>query len=233
MKSSKIKFVIYGAAVIMLVLLFVIKSKRNDEDKNNPPYTYVENVTGLGCLKIGSTISEVKAAIDSNYHSTGHRKESSVLQQHDFIYECDAPAEYLEEYKKYKASIYLSEDNKIKDIELKFFRDSLFSVALLNTNMDADDVGKAFILKYGKGKGFCRKTADSLDEYHCWGNEICKISFAKQIKYSLNSQGIANSVYSRFCTFIVEKNDPELDIRIEQYLKEAEKSWNVKQYEKL
>ena len=54
-------------AIIILRGLFIMHKVNNQPSSYTPEYKYVENLNGLGCLKIGMTTSEVEKALDDMY----------------------------------------------------------------------------------------------------------------------------------------------------------------------
>lgn len=226
----------------LVILAYIIIRCINHAEKpsiEQAPYKYVENLNGIGCLRIGMTISEAKKALDSlyltygdylrkNYNSIDYVsiKRNEMLKQVEPLF-YKAPSAYTPNHKEYEVTLIFSEDFAEDRIKAYFWADTLYRIHIPNSIIRAQDIGKGLLKKYGEGIGYYNKTRDTEDQLHRWGNDNVIATYRGETTYNLNSQGIASGVASWFHEVEIIKNDLELTEKIEDYLNQADSLWQV------
>ena len=224
-------------AVIMLRGMFLMHKVNNLPSSYIPEYKYVENLNGIGCLEIGMTSSEAKKALDSlygayksylknNFNSIDYvriKKNEMLKQAEPLSYK--APLSYTPSHHTYEATLIFSEDFAIDKVQAYFWNDTLYRIHIPNSLTKADEVGEGLITKYGDGVGYNKKTNDTKDQLHRWGNDNCLITYRGKTTYSLNNQGFPTGVASWFHEVEIIKNKPDLITKIENYLHKADSLW--------
>ena len=231
--------VIFGVFAAFAVLYY--RSITESPKYDAPEYAIAESLKGIGCIRLGETRKEVAAALDSCY--LAYRP---YLKKHynniDFVtvernkmlkyvgpWSTDTPDTYNKEYRRYHATLIISEQLALDNINLYFWRDTLQKIRIGN-DLRAKDIAEAMIWKYGKGQGHYKKTATEEDQLHKWGNDKCVAVYQGNIKYTLNGQGLANGVSSWYQVIEMALNDYKMQQRIDEYLHQADSLWNASTY---
>lgn len=239
-----IKVVIAILGILLLahlsVTVVMVKKATENPTSEQVPYNYVENLNGIGCLRIGMTISEAKKALDSLYLSYGDYlrknynridyvriKRNEMLKQVEPLF-YKAPSAYTPNHKEYEVTLIFSEDFAVDEIKAYFWADTLYRIHIPNSIIGAQDIGKGLLKKYGEGIGYYNQTRDTEDQLYRWGNDNVIATYRGKTTYNLNSQGIASGVASWFHEVEIIKNDLELTEKIEDYLNQADSLWQAK-----
>lgn len=218
-----IVIVIFG--IIMLRGMYLMTKVNSQPSSYIPEYKYVENLNGIGCLKIGMTSSEAKKALDSTYHS--HEKKLSAIDKYAKIFKLvkpyreDTPLEYYPNYREYRTSLILAEDFIVDDIELYFWEDTLYRIHLHDARGDTKQIGDGLVIKYGDGLGHNKNEGYYEDQYHRWGNNNCITTYVG--KTTSSSEGPRY-----FYDVEVITKDLDLPSKIKSYLETADSLWTVK-----
>lgn len=232
--------VIFGVFAAFAVLYY--RSITESPKYDAPKYAIAESLKGIGCIRLGETRKEVAAALDSCY--LAYRP---YLKKHynsiDFVtvernkmleyvdpWSTDTPDTYNKDYRRYYATVIISEQLATDKVELYFWRDTLQKIKIGNNNTRAKDIAEAMIWKYGKGEGYYRKTSNEEDQLHKWGNDRCVATYHGKIEYTLNREGLANGVRSWYHSIEITLNDTHMQRRINKYLHEADSLWTADSY---
>lgn len=210
-----------------------------------PSYKVVENLNGIGCLKIGMTTSEVKKALDSLYSAYGWYlkknfnsidfvtiKRNEMLKRVEPL-SYEAPSSYTPNHIEYEVILIFSEDLAADRIKAYFYADTLYRIHIPNTISKAQEIGEGLITKYGEGIGYHDKNSNTEAQLHRWGNDDCLATYRGETTYNLNSQGLASGVASWFHEVEIIKNDLHLTKKIENYLHHADSLWQADRYKNL
>lgn len=242
MKKS-IAFII---AIISIVVIayFLINASVNIPANQTPSYTFAEGLNGLGCIKLGSSVDKVKQSLDSNYlnyRDVIRRNRGSIdyvkisrntMLQYKGPSSIDTPDKYNTDYRRYHATIILSEELAVENVELYFWRDTLHRISLLN-HLGTDDIGEAMIYRYGEGAGHKLKTASRTEQEHNWGNDLCTATYIGNITYRLNSQGIASGIDRWFHRIDITLRNERMNYDIKQYLERADSLYRNDKYKNI
>lgn len=206
-----------------------------------PTYAYAEDLKGLGPIKMGSSLDEVTQVLDSNYlnyHDVIRKNGGSIdfvsvsrnkMLQYVGPSLIDTPDTYNTDYRRYRATLIISERLAVEDVELYFWHDTLHKITLLN-RIGTDEVGEGLIHKYGEGVGPKKKTSSRIEEVHRWGNDLCVATYVRDITYTLNSQCLASGVQSWFRRIDITLSDERMNKKIENYLNHADSLHHADRY---
>lgn len=240
-KSVTIAGVIIG---IIVIAFFLIKVSVNIPANQTLSYTFAEGLNGLGCIKLGSSVDKVKQSLDSNYLNyrdvisrnrgsiDGVKISRNTMLQYKGPSSIDTPDKYNTDYRRYHATIILSEDLAVGNVELYFWRDTLHRISLLN-HPGTDDIGEAMIYRYGEGVGHKLKTASRTEQEHNWGNDLCTATYIGYITYRLNSQGIASGIDRWFHRIDITLRNERMNYDIKQYLERADSLYRNDRYKNI
>lgn len=238
------KFIVTFFTIVIVIFAFImlrgmyLMNKVNSQPSSYiPKYKYVENLNGIGCLKIGMTSSEAGKALDSLYIAySGYLKKNFnnidyvKIKRNEMLKQVEplsykAPSSYTPNHTEYEVTLIISEDLAINEVKAYFWADTLYRIHIPNSLTKADEVGEGLITKYGDGVGYNKKTNDTKDQLHRWGNDNCLITYRGKTTYSLNNQGFPTGVASWFHEVEIIKNKPDLITKIENYLHKADSLW--------
>lgn len=207
-------------------------------------YAVVPDLAGIGCLRIGETRQKISESLDSCYlayrpflRSHGSCidyvtvSRNKMLQRAEIPF--DIPDKYNKNYHRYSATLIISEELAVADVELYFWKDTLHAIKLGNAIAGTRDVAEAMIWKYGKGKGYYKKTSTTENQLHKWGNDKCIARYKSDVTYTLGSNGLVNGVKSWFHEIHIVKNDIRMQQRIDKYMHEADSLWHAGAYRDL
>lgn len=227
--------------MIKIVCLFIASIVLVSCTSNVEPYAYAEELDGIGCLRLGDSYKDVKAALDSNYlnyRDVIRKNHGSInfvdINRNKMIYykgpsPIETPDKYNTDYKKYEATLIISEELAVKEVELYFWHDTLHKISFLN-RIGTDEVAEALIYKYGEGAGPKKKTGSRTEEVHIWGNDLCVATYVGNITYSLNSQGLASGVQSWFHRIDITLSEERMNNEITRYLEHADSLYQASKY---
>lgn len=243
MKKS-IAFII-AIISIGVIAYFLINASVNITSINQGlTYTLVEELNGLGCIKLGESINNVRQSLDSNYlnyqdvirKNRGRIKHVTISRNRMLQYKgpstIDIPDKYNTDYCRYHATIIISEELAVENVELYFWRDTLHRISLLN-RIGTNEIGEAMIYKYGEGEGPKLKTASRSEESHNWGNDFCIASYISNITYQLNSQGLASGIESWFHRIDITLRDHSMNKEITRYLEQSDSLYRNDKYKNI
>lgn len=235
-----ILLVIFGVFAVFTALYF--RSTIEATKHNVPKYAVVESLKGIGCIRLGETKTQVAAALDSCYleyrpylKQHYNRIDYVTIKRNDMLkyvgpWSTDTPDTHNKDYRRYHATLIVSDQLAIDRVELYFWRDTLQKIRIGNNNTKAKDIAEAMIWKYGKGEGYYRKTSNEEDQLHKWGNDRCVATYHGKIEYTLNREGLANGVRSWYHSIEIMLNDTLMQRRINKYLHEADSLWTADSY---
>ena len=232
------KFIITAITIVIVVFaialfrgMFLMNKVNNQPLSYTPKYKYVENLNGIGRLKIGMTSSEVKRRLDSVYldhHGLINKKRLSVVDsigiKYAKIFELvkpykeEMPLEYYPNYREYRAQLILSEDFIVNEVELYFWSDTLYRIHFPNSKFETKQVGEGLLYKYGDGIGHNKKDGNNEDQLHRWGNDRCIVTYIGKTTYYSDGPRWFHDVE-------VITQDLNLTDKIETYLDNAEDAW--------
>ena len=232
--------VIFGVFAAFAVLYY--RSITESPKYDAPKYAIAESLKGIGCIRLGETRKEVAAALDSCYLAY-----QPYLKKHynsiDFVtvernkmleyvgpWSTDTPDTYNKDYRRYYATVIISEQLATDKVELYFWRDTLQKIRIGNNNTKSKDIAEAMIWKYGKGEGYYKKTSNEEDQLHKWGNDRCVATYHGKTEYTLNREGLANGIRSWYHSIEITLNDTDMQRRINKYLHEADSLWTADTY---
>lgn len=142
----------------------------------------------------------------------------------------DTPDQFNKDYRRYYATLIISEELATDKVELYFWRDTLHKIHVSNSDSKTRDIAKAMIYRYGDGEGFYNKTADRENQRHIWGNDRVIAQYKGDIRYCLNNSGIVSSIDRMFQDITITLNNPDMSRRIDEYLHEADSLWRQSKY---
>lgn len=236
------KFIITAITIVIVAFFIItlrgiyIMSKVSDQPAT---YKYVENLNGIGCLKIGMTREEVKKALDSLYSAySSHLKKNYnridyvTIKRTEMLKQVEplsykAPSSYVPNHTEYEVTLIFSEDFATDRVKAYFWNDTLYRIHIPNSLTKAQEIGEGLITKYGSGIGYYDKNSNTEDQLHRWGNDYCLTTYRGKTTYNLNSQGLPSGVASWFHEVEITKNDLNLTQKIETYLHQADSLWQV------
>lgn len=225
---SAIIVVTVAFAIITLRGMFII-SKVSEQPAS---YKYVENLNGIGCLKIGMTSSEVKIALDSMYNSYNNYLKSHVdyidgvrVKRKELLklvkpYSDETPLENIPNYREYEATLIFSEDFAIDRIKTYFWSDTLYRIHVPNSQYKTKQVGEGLLFKYGDGIGHNRKDGNNEDQLHRWGNDKCIVTYTGRTTYYSDGP-------RWFYDVEVITTDLNLPSEVKAYLQAADSLWQA------
>ena len=232
--------IIFGVVVAFMALHF--REPVSPSEPEALEYKITESLKGIGCIRLGESAKEVAAALDSCYmeykpylKSHANRIDYVSIQRNAMLkyvgpWSTDTPDTYNKDYRRYYATVIISEQLATDNVELYFWRDTLQKIRIGNNNTKAKDIAEAMIWKYGKGEGYYRKTSNEEDHLHKWGNDRCVATYHGKIEYTLNREGLANGVRSWYHSIEIMLNDTHMQRRINKYLHEADSLWTADSY---
>ena len=238
------------ALIALVVILFAVISFRgmlteSSQTTSIPQYKFVENLNGIGCLRIGMTSSEAKKVLDSlysayssylkkNYNSIDYVriKRNEMLKRVEPL-SYKAPSSYTPNHTEYEVTLIFSEDFAVERVKAYFWSDTLYRIHVPNSVIQANEIGEGLITKYGDGIGYYDKNINIEDQLHRWGNDHCIVTYRGKTTYNLNSQGLASGVASWYHEVEIIKNDLDLTQKIENYLHQADSLWQVDRYKNI
>lgn len=206
-----------------------------------PKYAVVESLKGIGCIRLGETKTQVAAALDSCYleyrpylKQHYNRIDYVTIKRNDMLkyvgpWSTDTPDTHNKDYRRYHATLIVSDQLAIDRVELYFWRDTLQKIRIGN-DWKVKEIAEAMIWKYGKGEGHYKKTATEEDQLHKWGNDKCVAAYQGNIKYLPNSQGLVSDILSWYHVIEILLNDINMQARINEYLHEADSLWKATSY---
>lgn len=238
------------ALISLIVILFAVIAFRgmlmeSSQTTLKPPYKVVENLNGIGCLKIGMTSSEARKALDSLYSAYSsylknnfNRIDFVSIKRNEMLQRVEplsykAPSSYTPNHTVYEVILIFSEDFAVEKVKAYFWSDTLYRIHIPNSVIQAHEIGEGLITKYGDGIGFYDKNSKTEDQLHRWGNDHCITTYRGNTTYNLNSQGLASGVASWFHEVEIIKNDLDLTQKIENYLHQADSLWQVDRYKNI
>lgn len=237
------------AAIVLIVAIAAVVSFRGMQMSSQiapkPTYQVVEDLNGIGCLRIGMTSSEAKKVLDSlysayssylkkNYNSIDYVriKRNEMLKLVEPL-SYKAPSSYTPNHTEYEVTLIFSEDFAVERVKAYFWSDTLYRIHVPNSVIQANEIGEGLITKYGDGIGYYDKNSNTEDQVHRWGNDHCIATYRGKTTYNLNSQGLASGVASWFHEVEIIKNDLDLTQKIENYLHQADSLWQVDRYKNI
>lgn len=240
MKQVIITAVFIITAALVFGLLFY-KCDTSINTAAEPDYAIVANLNGLGCIRLGETHDQVAAALDSCYIAYRKLRSSYDMIDHARVKRDnmlkyvgpqygDTPDKYNKDYRRYHATLIISEELAANQVELYFWRDTLQKIVLNNGITNTRDFAEAMIWKYGSGKGYHNKKAGIESQLHKWGSDRCVATYQGKTEYILNSEGLANGVRSWYHFIEIKLNDTDMQRRIDAYLHEADSLWAADTY---
>lgn len=233
------KKIIIGLIALVVILFAVISFRgmlmQSSQKTSTPQYKFVENLNGIGCLKIGMTTSEAHKALDSLYLS--HKRDvyyyidrDEVLKLAKPLFEDEAPVEYHPNHKKYDATLILSKDLVVESIDLYFWADTLYRIVIPNSLSKTKTIGDGLVFKYGEGLGHNQQNGIYENQLHKWGNDRCLVTYIGRTEESDRGPTF-------FYNIEVITSDSELEYTVKKYLDKADSLWvadrNAKLYKDL
>ena len=234
----KTKYTITVLILIICCTTFLLSRKPKELHEKAVDYKQVDNLVGIGCIRIGESVAQVTAAIDSMYSQHKSMLNHEYIKKQDMINYVgpktfDIPDKYNEYYRRYHATVVISETLIAEEVELFFWRDTLHMIKLSNSNPQTREVAQGMIWKYGNGEGYCEKSATKAKELHKWGNETCVATYKGETTYILNNDGLACGIDRWYHNIEIKLNDLNVDKRIDNYLHEADSLWHEGSYANL
>ena len=231
-------------ALLIFLIFTACQSRRSmsSAEPKAPEYKITESLKGIGCIRLGESAKEVAAALDSCYmeykpYLTSHNNsidyvsiKRKAMLEYVGPWSTDTPDTYNKDYRRYYATVIISEQLAADKVELYFWRDTLQKIRIGNNNTRAKDIAEAMIWKYGKGEGYYKKTSNEEDQLHKWGNDRCVATYHGKTEYTLNREGLANGIRSWYHSIEITLNDTDMQRRINKYLHEADSLWTADTY---
>lgn len=229
---TAITIVIVVSAIALFRGMFLMHKVNNQPSSYTPKYKYIENLNGLGCLKIGMTTSEVQKALDDmyltykdflkkNYNSIDfvsieRNKMLNKLEPSSY----KAPSAYIPNHTEYEVTLIFSENFAADRIQAYFWKDTLYRIYIPNYRPSTKEIGEGLIYKYGEGVGHSKKDGMYEDQLHRWGNEKCLVTYTgRTIKHSEGPRYFYNIE-------VITQNHSLTD-EIETYLDKADSLWQT------
>ena len=224
--------------IILIVSIIAIVLLQPEKEIQQIKYKYTADIKGIGCLQLGESFSQVSAALDSSYLKRQKELVQKYIRRTEMLKyaepnSIEIPERYNTDYRKYLATVIISEELIAENVILYFWRDTLQRIWFSNNNHSTRDIGKALIWKYGEGEGYQSKTANRNEELHLWGNDLCIAKYESNITYKIDNEGFLKGVERWFQEVDIRINNTELDQRIVNYLRIADSLWTADTYSDL